>query len=359
MSDENNEDVAPVGNDKKLAQASTSAEIGSTVSNASTSTSSVVPAIAASSTTQYHVANQDPSDHVCWVCYASEADAPNAEWVNPCRCRGTSKWVHHHCLMRWIDEKQRGQTNTKVHCPQCNTEYIVYFPPLGFLCEGLQLLDQFIFKSSPVLCTGVALTSLYWTATTFGAISVMQILGQEEGLAFLSKLDPLFLLVGLPAFPVLMFCGKLIPWDAYLLRIWRMHAYKVPILNYIFSLEDPAQYRNSLIPRDTEPIREIKFTREFCGAMAFPTIAAVLGKFVYGNIEGNFRRSFLGGMTFVLVKGILKIYLQQRVYTLSSQRRVAEFREPPRDRADGPSQQPIDGPNRPQQPPPPQERIQY
>ncbi|VDL64655.1 unnamed protein product [Hymenolepis diminuta] len=32
---------------------------------------------------------------------------PDQQWIHPCRCRGSSKWVHQDCLQRWIDEKHR------------------------------------------------------------------------------------------------------------------------------------------------------------------------------------------------------------------------------------------------------------
>ena len=72
----------------------------------------------------------------CWVCFGNESDDRSAQWIRPCRCRGTTKWVHHSCLMRWVDEKQKGHSFTKVTCPQCNTEYVIVFPPFGkFSCE--------------------------------------------------------------------------------------------------------------------------------------------------------------------------------------------------------------------------------
>ena len=36
--------------------------------------------------------------------------------------------------MRWVDEKQKGHSFTKVSCPQCNTDYVIVFPPFGKLC---------------------------------------------------------------------------------------------------------------------------------------------------------------------------------------------------------------------------------
>lgn len=29
----------------------------------------------------------------CWVCYGTESDDTLASWVQPCNCKGTSKWV--------------------------------------------------------------------------------------------------------------------------------------------------------------------------------------------------------------------------------------------------------------------------
>jgi len=263
----------------------------------------------------------------CWVCYGDESDNPHAEWINPCRCIGSTKWVHHVCLMRWIDEKQRGNMDIPVSCPQCNTQYNIYFPPLGLACDFLQLIDRTFYKSSPVLATGVVLASIYWSATTYGAISLMQVLGHKEGLELMEKTDPFFLIVGLPTIPVTLICGKMLPWDEYLLKLWRKHSHKIPILNTVLQLEDPATRRSSLVPYETSTVREIKLTRVFCGAMAFPTVSAFIGKLVFNKVAGNFKRSLLGGVTFVLVKGLLKIYLQQRKYTLSTQRKVAPYKQ--------------------------------
>lgn len=29
----------------------------------------------------------------CWVCFATDEDDTSAQWVQPCNCRGTTKWV--------------------------------------------------------------------------------------------------------------------------------------------------------------------------------------------------------------------------------------------------------------------------
>lgn len=67
----------------------------------------------------------------CWVCYASDDEDLAASWVKPCKCRGTTKWVHQMCIQRWIDEKQKGDCFSKVPCPQCGTIYHIVFPEPG------------------------------------------------------------------------------------------------------------------------------------------------------------------------------------------------------------------------------------
>lgn len=68
------------------------------------------------------------------MCFATDEDDRTAEWVRPCRCRGSTKWVHQACLQRWVDEKQRGNSTARVACPQCNAEYLIVFPKLGKDC---------------------------------------------------------------------------------------------------------------------------------------------------------------------------------------------------------------------------------
>ena len=55
----------------------------------------------------------------------------------------------------------------------------------------------------------------------------------------------------------------------------------------------------------------ISDSRDFCGALFFPTVATVLGATLYKNVPSQFKRTLLGGLTFAAIKGILKIYCKQ------------------------------------------------
>ncbi|XP_026549327.1 E3 ubiquitin-protein ligase MARCH5-like, partial [Notechis scutatus] len=111
----------------------------------------------------------------CWVCFATEGDDRSAEWVCPCRCKGSTKWIHQACLQRWLDEKQKGNSIGSVSCPQCGTEYCIVFPKVGPVVYFLQQVDRILSKVSPFAAAGIVVGTLYWSAVTYGAVTVMQV----------------------------------------------------------------------------------------------------------------------------------------------------------------------------------------
>lgn len=115
------------------------------------------------------------SERSCWICFASDEDGNMAPWVQPCKCRGSTKWVHQSCLYRWVDEKQKGNALRAVSCQQCQTEYILVFPRMGKVAGLLETVDNLIKRVSPFLAAGVFVGSLYWTAVTYGAVTFLQV----------------------------------------------------------------------------------------------------------------------------------------------------------------------------------------
>lgn len=84
--------------------------------------------------------------------------------------------VHQACLQRWVDEKQKSGNLNKVVCPQCQTEYIIVFPNMGTLVFLLDTFDNIVYKSCPFMAAGVVVGAMYWSAVTYGAITVMQVI---------------------------------------------------------------------------------------------------------------------------------------------------------------------------------------
>ena len=42
----------------------------------------------------------------------------------------------------------------------------------------------------------------------------------------MERADPLFLLMGLPAIPVVLVLGKMIHWEDYIVRLWQRYYYR-------------------------------------------------------------------------------------------------------------------------------------
>ncbi|XP_029203673.1 E3 ubiquitin-protein ligase MARCHF5-like isoform X2 [Acropora millepora] len=260
----------------------------------------------------------------CWVCFATDEDEPMSQWVRPCRCRGTAKWVHQVCLQRWIDEKQGGSSTAKVSCPQCNAEYIIVFPPLGPLLQSVEFVDKLINKFCPIAAAGVVVGSLYWSAVTYGAVTVMQVLGHKEGLEVMEKADPMFLFVGLPTIPLALILGKMVRWEDHVLRLWRRHVRKMSFLNYF--LPHLTAGLATRTPAEPTPLSDpVSLTRLLCGALVLPTISTLIGKVGFGYVHSSLHRALLGGMTFVAVKGVVRIYYKQQQYVRQAQRVVKDY----------------------------------
>ncbi|XP_033322703.2 E3 ubiquitin-protein ligase MARCHF5 isoform X3 [Megalopta genalis] len=265
--------------------------------------------------------NSEDDRRYCWVCFATDEDDATASWVKPCHCRGTTKWVHQGCIQRWVDEKQKGRAGANVACPQCNTEYIIVYPNMGPLVVVLDNIDGVIFRICPYIAASIVVASMYWTAVTYGAVTVMQVVGYKDGLAMMEQADPLVLLVGLPTIPILLVLGKMLRWEDQALSLFRRHACKVPILRYFLpNSDDRAQFED--MPPMSDPISA---TRILCGALLLPSIASICGKIFFESIHSNFQRTLLGGIAFITIKGAFKIYHKQQQYVRQCQRRIMDY----------------------------------
>jgi len=265
----------------------------------------------------------------CWVCFANEEDDPAAGWVHPCRCRGTTKWVHQVCIQRWVDEKQKGNNSAGVSCPQCGTEYFINFPSAGFFVRILDALDKLVGRLCPVIAGGVCVGSLYWTCVTYGAVTVMQVAGHDQGLKLMETADPLLLLVSLPLVPLGLVLGKMVRWQEPLLQGLRAYLPMVPLTRFllpVFSTE-PAREGSGAAASLPPPSDPVSVTRTFCGALFFPTVSTFLGGALFEHVRSPLKRAAMGGFTFVAVKGVLKIYHKQHLYIRQCKRIILDFEE--------------------------------
>ncbi|XP_067007871.1 E3 ubiquitin-protein ligase MARCHF5 [Anabrus simplex] len=282
------------------------------------------------------VALSEESKRTCWVCFATDEDDAAAEWVQPCNCRGTTKWVHQSCIQRWVDEKQKGNATGRVACPQCNTPYTIVFPHMGTLVMILDTFDNVIYKVCPFMAAGIVVGSIYWTAVTYGAVTVMQVVGHKEGMTVMEQAEPLVLLIGLPTIPIMLILGKMVHWEDTLLNFLRRHSYKVPLLRHILPASAMEERRSSTLefPPMADPVSA---TRVLCGALLLPTVATLFGKLFFDSVQSNLHRALLGGVAFITIKGTLKIYHKQQQYIRQRQRRILDFNPENQGAANSPS----------------------
>ncbi|XP_017263024.1 E3 ubiquitin-protein ligase MARCHF5 [Kryptolebias marmoratus] len=264
------------------------------------------------------LAEEQPEKH-CWVCFATERDDSSAEWVSPCRCKGCTKWIHQSCLQRWLDEKQKGNSGGAVSCPQCGTEYLIMFPKMGPLVYFLQQVDRALSRASPFTAVSVVVGTVYWSAVTYGAVTVMQVVGHKKGLYMMERADPLFLLMGLPTIPVLLVLGKMIRWEDYLVRLWQKYSHK--------RTPGGGDYLPRLPADGPGAGDHLSVSRTLCGALIFPSIASLVGRLLFRRVSSNLQRTVLGGIAFVLIKGVLKVYFKQQQCIIQANRHILNYPE--------------------------------
>lgn len=90
---------------------------------------------------------------------------------------------------------------------------------MGTLANVLEGVDTLVRRVSPLLTAGLIVGSLYWTAVTYGAITILQVVGYHEGFKLMDETDPLLLLVALPAIPVTLVLSRMIRWEELVLKL--------------------------------------------------------------------------------------------------------------------------------------------
>lgn len=85
----------------------------------------------------------------------------------------------------------------------------------------------------------------------------------------------------------------------------------------------PSSAENEL-PPFTDPVSA---TRVLCGALLLPTIANIVGRVFFDSVKSNFHKTVLGGLTFIAMKGALRIYHKQQRYIRQCQRKILDYTE--------------------------------
>ncbi|XP_050428425.1 E3 ubiquitin-protein ligase MARCHF5-like [Adelges cooleyi] len=264
----------------------------------------------------------------CWVCFGTDDDEfeGSRDWVSPCKCRGSTRWVHQDCVQRWVDEKLKENSTIEVHCPQCNTEYIIIYNEVNYIVKLLNKLDKFSNQLCPFLTAGVVISTLYWSAASYGAITIMQVMGEEEAITIMENTDPYLLLLMLPAIPLTLIMSKTVNWEETLLLAIQRFTFNLPLLRNIMPsfLCEPVNMVSTTHSVQFNPV--INPTTTLCAALLLPTTATIVGNLLFHNSSySNIQKTLLGGLLYIAVKGALSIYQRQHNAIKDRTRKVIDY----------------------------------
>ena len=324
----------------------------------------------------------------CWICFAEESVTFQSEgdWVRPCKCRGTTRWVHQACLLSWLGSREEGSLLApSASCPQCHTTYRISeqrLLPLWALkvfdkAEGL--MERTLLYAS---VGGVAAGS-YLLSWAYGATALRAVLGRDELLYLLTPIEgtrmnvltSLRIAVGIPLIPLyilslrhptLAWLHPFIPFLVYngpsSLRLFQWPPSRSTIASHlpfvILFYEEmvgrrilPA-IRRYLAPQDAdghleeeslvsvwdsfetadEAFEDHTLKISVVGTTAtllLPFISSALGWMLFGRTRMDpFVRTLLGSAVVVSVRGALRTLTWYQRILSKSTRRVLDYKEP-------------------------------
>ena len=183
------------------------------------------------------------SDRQCWICFGEEPldTLKEEDWVRPCRCSGTTAWVHQRCLLDWMDVKMMhaAELSDPITCPQCHTPYKVKdrFGLPRLVLAGVSRIQRAIDRGLMyATLAGLCLTG-YGGLFGYGAAVLGAAMGPRETMSFFARhmnslpraesMVKVFL--GMPMIAVSVLSGAF------------------PSLSWIFPLIPPILYANDVI----------------------------------------------------------------------------------------------------------------
>lgn len=61
-------------------------------------------------------------DNVCRICFTSDVIPASNKLITPCKCSGSSQYIHMDCLQQWMDKSSN--VESKIKCMECKYSYV-------------------------------------------------------------------------------------------------------------------------------------------------------------------------------------------------------------------------------------------
>ena len=87
-------------------------------------------------------------NNTCRICFEEQTNTKDP-LISPCRCTGTSKYIHHSCLQKWR-LSNLPNSDPRKKCMECNTEYIISYKESK--CQYVQLGFYYFIRHYFTIC---------------------------------------------------------------------------------------------------------------------------------------------------------------------------------------------------------------
>lgn len=96
---------------------------------------------------------------------------------------------------------------------------------------------------------------------------------------------------------------------------------------FIFSEDEPERQAQEFEYNQTSRSMSdtLSTTRVLCGALLLPSISSIVGRILFVNVKNNLHRTLLGGLAFIAIKGVCKIYFKQKQFVRKQQRKIVDY----------------------------------
>lgn len=297
----------------------------------------------------------DSQEKRCWICLGEDVEDGDS-WIAPCYCKGSVKYIHEKCLLRWIYEKQ--QVDDPVQCQSCGYTYVIeeaYNPLLSimnYLNSGVNSLVPF-----GVLC--LSSVSGYILTTIFGGFAFVSCVGEEGWTMIEDKSLEFQVVTGLPLIPVSLILSRfpipdsffifipmlLFPVKRFPIRVtWPpsplLTIYTLPWIRLAYK-----RLHSSFLEWDLQRERrlhadngrfQIAFLQDFqepsvlrlsLGALVFPLLSSLFGSFIPSKSLSKFHKSLIGGMILIFTKDVTSFIYRKIIRHQRRSRRIQNFHQ--------------------------------
>eukprot|EP00035_Acanthoeca_spectabilis_P007533 m.137925 g.137925 ORF g.137925 m.137925 type:complete len:276 (-) comp13987_c0_seq4:5384-6211(-) len=264
----------------------------------------------------------EDDDRMCWICHLTDEDQPALKWVSPCRCSGSTRWVHQRCLLRWINDSDVTCGADRKKCPNgCGVRYTIAEGAPSVIVQLGDLVNECVERSLPLISLTAGLTTLWAGLACYSALTIVTVSG-HMGVRALARTDPGVAYLTLPLLPLgLIACRAVSATDLIGPRP------SVNGGNGGGAVGDTEEEEDDYEDEWVIGSRPFSFSRVAVGALLFPYTAYGTGWLCFGRVRDSecLLRTAFGGLLFLFGKSLTKkIYLFHKQQQLTS-RRVLNF----------------------------------